>query len=62
MPNYDQQFTKATAPNAKNGERAESTSYLNHGVESLVAMDNPDDSQLGAPGKPGRGAGQGGRA
>lgn len=22
--------------------------YLNHGVQSLVAMDNPDDSQLGA--------------
>jgi hypothetical protein len=25
------------------------TPYLNHGVPSLVAMDNPDDSQLGAP-------------
>lgn len=22
-------------------------SYVDHGVESLVAMDNPDDSQLG---------------
>lgn len=32
---------------AKTEER-EKTS-LDHGVESLVAQDNPDDSQLGAP-------------
>jgi|GEM_PF-7051491 len=23
--------------------------YVDHGVQSLVAQDNPDDSQLGAP-------------
>lgn len=29
--------------------KADEQTYLNHGVESLVAQDNPDDSQLGAP-------------
>jgi hypothetical protein len=30
------------------GDRRQTDSYLNHGADSLVAMDNPDDSQLGA--------------
>lgn len=49
--NREQQETQQTQP-----ERAEPRSYLNHGVESLVAMDNPDDSQLGAERAPKRGS------
>lgn len=38
------------------GDRHEPLIYLNHGVESLVAQDNPDDSQLGAEKAPKRGS------
>lgn len=38
----DEQAT-AQAPGRGTGSKH----YVDHGVESLVAMDNPDDSQLG---------------
>lgn len=47
----NQNQTEKTPP-----ERKEVTSYLNHGAESLVAMDNPDDSQLGTDKAPKRGS------
>ncbi|HEY3363746.1 MAG TPA: hypothetical protein VGK74_01665 [Symbiobacteriaceae bacterium] len=37
------------APTAAKGLPARSAPSLDHGVPSLVAQDNPDDSQLGAP-------------
>lgn len=39
-------FGQATA-NARDVD-PKAKPYLDHGVPSLVAMDNPDDSQLGA--------------
>lgn len=36
-------------------QQANNPPYLDHGVPSLVAQDNPDDSQLGAPPAQGKG-------
>lgn len=38
-----------TNKNATDPRTTQAQNYLDHGAESLVAMDNPDDSQLGAP-------------
>jgi hypothetical protein len=46
MPDNKNTVTPQELP--PTGDRRETNNYLNHGVESLVAMDNPDDSQLGA--------------
>jgi hypothetical protein len=55
MPDKKKQTTRTgTAPQypGKTDATAAEKTYLNHGVETLVAKDNPDDSQLGAGGGP----------
>ncbi len=44
----EQQRKQTQAEKAQQEQKAPKT-YLDHGVDSLVAMDNPDDSELGAP-------------
>lgn len=55
MPNRNPSRQNQTNPQAAPaaaatgaGHQAAEQAYLNHGVESLVSMDNPDDSQLEA--------------
>jgi len=47
MENNKQNNQRAGEAGSKE-QAARGKEYLDHGVESLVAMDNPDDSQLGA--------------
>ncbi|HYG60238.1 MAG TPA: hypothetical protein VD902_19390 [Symbiobacteriaceae bacterium] len=54
MPDHKQPSSQQTrqldhqAASQVPGRSVTGKSYLDHGVESSVAMDNPDDSQLGA--------------
>jgi len=47
MSDQQQQGTKLKANNNRD-VKTQARPYLDHGVPSSVAMDNPDDSQLGA--------------
>lgn len=42
----DKNENRDQRPDRRAGEK--DPAYLHHGVESLVALDNPDDSMLGA--------------
>jgi hypothetical protein len=54
---HPQQATQ-TNKNVTEPRTKQEQTYLDHGAESLVAMDNPDDSQLGAPEGQGKGSAQ----
>lgn len=49
MTDKNPQQSTQTNKNVTDPRTAQAQNYLDHGTESLVAMDNPDDSQLGAP-------------
>lgn len=56
MTEERRQTNAAKTEQAKRRAAEQGDAYLDHGVPSLVAMDNPDDSQLGAPGDTGEGS------